>query len=114
MKTFVHSFNQFSLNEMAIRPRKEMHRPEKIEIDLNGPDGNAFALIALAKRLYAKKYPDQVEGFTTSRLALNKIDPSVKLPSPQEVFIDRMTSGDYENLIKVFDEEFGDVVTLYR
>ena len=25
-----------------------------------------------------------------------------------------MMSGDYENLIKVFDREFGSVVTLYR
>jgi hypothetical protein len=26
----------------------------------------------------------------------------------------RMMSGDYENLLKIFDEEFGSIVTLYR
>jgi hypothetical protein len=28
--------------------------------------------------------------------------------------LDKMMSGDYENLVKVFDDEFGSVVTLYR
>ena len=45
-----------------------------IEIDLTGPQGNAFF----------------------------------------DEMVDRMRSGDYENLIKVFDDEFGSVVTLLR
>jgi hypothetical protein len=62
----------------------------RIEIDLTGPDGNAFVLIGLAKR-YARK-----------------------LEKNWEVIGKEMMSGDYENLIKVFDREFGTFVTLLR
>lgn len=61
-----------------------------IHIDLTGPKGNAFYLLAAAEGL-AKQ--------------LDKDDKDIT---------ERMTSGDYENLLKVFDEEFGDIVTLYR
>lgn len=61
-----------------------------VEIDLSGPDGNAFNLIAvagsLAKQLYLDKKQIQSE----------------------------MMAGDYENLLKVFDKHFGEFVTLYR
>lgn len=64
-----------------------------IEIDLTGPQGNAYYLLGVARRFgkqldMSQKYIDNM--------------------------IERMTSGDYENLIKVFDDEFGSVVTLYR
>jgi hypothetical protein len=62
----------------------------QIEIDLTGPDGNVFYLIAQGGR-YCKQ------------LGLNS-----------EVFTRRMMSGDYENAIKVFEEYFGEFVTLYR
>jgi len=61
-----------------------------VEIDLTGPDGNAYNLIAIAGRL-------------AKQLDLNK----KKIQS-------EMMSGDYENLIKVFDSYFGEFVTLYR
>ena len=61
-----------------------------VEIDLTGPDGNAFNLIATAGRL-------------AEQLDLNK----KKIQS-------EMMSGDYENLLKVFDKHFGHFVTLYR
>jgi hypothetical protein len=61
-----------------------------IQIDLTGPDGNAFALMGYAGR-FAKQ------------LGLD--------PKP---IIARMKSGDYENLVSVFDEEFGAYVTLLR
>ena len=61
-----------------------------IEIDLTGPDGNAFMLIGrssnLAKQLGLDSKAIQAE----------------------------MMKGDYENLIKVFDKHFGHFVTLYR
>ncbi len=60
------------------------------EIDLTGPDGNAFVLLAKAKR-YAN--------------ALNY---------DADVICDDMMSGDYDHLIAVFDEHFGHIVTLYR
>lgn len=62
----------------------------KIEIDLTGPQGNAFFLIG-----------------TVGNLAKQLGKDNKKITS-------EMMSGDYENLIKVFDREFGSVVTLYR
>lgn len=59
-------------------------------IDLTGPDGNAFVLLGMAKGL-AKQ--------------LNKDWQNIQ---------ERMMSGDYENLLHVFEEEFGDLITLYR
>lgn len=74
---------------MAIKPHDAL-KDERPKIDLRGPDGNAYFLMAKASR-YAKQ--------------LGK-DP--------EPIIERMKSGDYDNLVKVFDEEFGDYVDLYR
>ena len=61
-----------------------------IEIDLTGPDGNAFALMGYANRL------------------------SKQLGYESNMIIDKMKSDDYENLLKVFDQYFGKFVTLYR
>ena len=74
---------------MAIKSR-ELLEDRKIEIDLTGPDGNAFALLGYAMRL------------------------CVKLGKEIEPIQEQMMSGDYENLVAVFDREFGNVVTLYR
>ena len=66
-------------------------QPQKeIIIDLTGPDGNAFALMG-----YARQFAKQLG------LDSNKI-------------INEMTSGDYENLLQVFDENFGSFVILER
>lgn len=62
----------------------------EIIIDLTGPDGNAYVLMGKAKGL-AKQ--------------LN-LDPTK--------VINEMTSGDYENLIQVFDKYFGDYIILER
>lgn len=59
-------------------------------IDLTDPKGNAFYLLGLAK------------------------DLAKQLGRDGDEIQNRMTSGDYENLIKVFDEEFGSIYTLYR
>lgn len=72
---------------MTIRkktPKKE------IVIDLTGPDGNAFALMA-----YASKFAKQ----------LGRDDKAIR---------EEMMSGDYENLLEVFDREFGSFVVLER
>ena len=63
---------------------------EEIVIDLTGPDGNAFALLGYADR-FAKQ------------LDLDSVTIKAE-----------MMNGDYENLIKVFDEWFGDFVILER
>lgn len=113
MKPFVPSFKEF-VNEMAIKPREEMYRPEKIEIDLSSPQGNAYYLIALARKLYRQKHPQQTQGHRLSRELTRQMHPELELKSPEDLFMDEMMSGDYEHLLKVFDEEFGDWVTLYR
>ena len=61
-----------------------------IEIDLTGPDGNAFVLIGKA-------------GNLAKQLGLDKAKIQAE-----------MMSGDYENLVSVFDKHFGEFVTLYR
>jgi hypothetical protein len=70
-----------------IRQKKDVY--EKV-IDLTGPDGNAFALIG-----FATKFARQLD-----------------LDSTQ--IREEMMSGDYENLVAVFDKYFGDYVTLER
>ena len=62
----------------------------EIVIDLTGPDGNAYALLA-----YAKRFAQQFD------LDFNQIKGE-------------MTSGDYQNLVQVFDDYFGEIVILER
>ncbi len=73
-----------------IKTLKEMPRAEKIEIDLTGPEGNAFYLIGLASNL-CKSYDLDAE-----------------------VVRREMMASDYENLLEVFDNYFGEIVNLYR
>jgi hypothetical protein len=61
-----------------------------IEIDLTGPDGNAFVLIGKA-------------GNLAKQLGLDKAKIQAE-----------MMQGDYEHLVNTFDKHFGDFVTLYR
>jgi len=63
---------------------------KKQVIDLTGPDGNAFVLLGTAKKL-------------SKELNLNSGE-----------VLEEMMSGDYENLITVFDSYFGDFVDLER
>tara|TARA_R110002167_G_scaffold169742_1_gene367643 strand:- start:1383 stop:1598 length:216 start_codon:yes stop_codon:yes gene_type:complete len=62
----------------------------EIVIDLTGPDGNAFVLMG-----YAKSFAKQMG-----------VD--------SKIIIEEMMSGDYENLLEVFDKNFGDFVILER
>jgi len=64
-----------------------------IEIDLTGPQGNAYYLLGLASR-WSKELQ-----FSDSY---------------REEMLEKMRSSDYENLIQVLDNEFGSVVTFYR
>ena len=73
-----------------IRQKQEKSGP--IIIDLTGPDGNAFALMA-----YAKRFATQL-GWEDKGAAL----------------INDMMSGDYDNLLSVFDNAFGEFVILER
>lgn len=66
---------------------------DEIVIDLTGPQGNAFYLLGTAQnflrqRRHKKEYIEKI--------------------------LTEMKSGDYENLIQVFEREFGDFVILER
>lgn len=61
-----------------------------VVIDLTGPEGNAFVLLG-----YASQYAKQL-GLDGKQIQAE------------------MTSGDYENLLEVFDKNFGDYVILER
>ena len=77
---------------MAIKYKKD--KPAgKIEIDLTGPDGNAFVLLSIASKLCQKL------GYTHHR---------------KELILEEMRLTDYEGLLYTFDREFGAFVTLWR
>ena len=69
--------------------RKKQPKKEFV-IDLTGPDGNAYALMAYAERF-------------ARQLGLNS-----------EKIIEEMMASDYENLLQVFDSNFGSFVILER
>ena len=71
---------------MTIRKKQS----KEIVIALTGPDGNAFVLLAKAKSF-------------AEQLGLNSKEVT-----------DEMKSGNYENLVQVFDSYFGDYVVLER
>lgn len=71
---------------MIVKPHT---RPQKeIEIDLSGPEGNAFVLMAYAERL-AKEHG---------------LEP--------EPILAEMMSGDYPNLVRTLDRYFGHCLIL--
>ena len=70
--------------------RNKTEKTGPIVIDLTGPEGNAFVLMG-----YAKTFAKQ-------------------LGLKHEPIITEMMSGDYENLIDVFDTHFGSHVILER
>ena len=69
----------------------EKDRTKKIVIDLSRPEGNAFFLLGAANR-YGKQL-----GFSSEKISN---------------ILSEMKAGDYDNLIKVFDREFGDYIDL--
>jgi hypothetical protein len=70
--------------------RDKIKNSGPIVIDLTGPEGNAFCLMG-----YASKFARQLN-----------LDGST--------IIAEMKSGDYENLLKVFDSYFGEYVILEK
>ena len=73
-----------------IKDRREMN--PQIEIDLSGPEGNAFVLLGYASRLGKQIYGHE----------------------KTEAILEEMKMSTYELLILIFDKYFGSVVTLYR
>lgn len=67
--------------------------PQKLEIDLSGPDGNAYVLMA-----YADRWGKQL-GWSAHKI---------------KCVIDEMKLTNYEGLLYTFDREFGAYVTIWR
>ncbi len=65
--------------------------PSTPQINLDGPEGNAYCLIG-----YANSYSKQL-GF---------------LKQKREQILEEMTSGNYFNLVKVFNQYFGEYVEI--
>ena len=74
---------------------KSIHEKKEklLEIDLTGPEGNAHVLLG-----YARNLGNQLKW---SKRAI-------------VIVVSMMMTGDYENLLEVFDQHFGDFVILYR
>ena len=75
-----------------IRSKSEME-DRGIEIDLTGPEGNAFVLLA-----YADRFARQL-GYSDHK---------------RRCLLDNMRLTTYDMLVENFDREFGHVVTLWR
>lgn len=74
---------------MAIVP-KSQKQVKQLEIDLTGPDGNAFVLIGTAKNL-------------AKQLGLDG-----------DLIASEMMLGDYEDLLATMEHYFGDYIIMYR
>lgn len=73
--------------------KNKIHRENRIEIDLTGPQGNAYFLLGTAIRL------GRQIGWTQKEI---------------DELQNKMMLSDYEHLVDVFDESFGSFVILYR
>lgn len=78
---------------MAIKSLSEKPRTDKIEIDLSGPQGNAFYLLGTAA-----SFASQIG----------------KSEKEKDAILNDMKSGDYDHLLEVFDEHFGDFFILWK
>ena len=70
---------------------KKKSNNQKMIIDLDGSQGNAFVLLGTAKRILQNSHMEK--KYT-------------------EMVLDEMKSGDYINLLKTFENYFGSYVTL--
>jgi len=70
---------------------KKKSNNQKMVIDLDGSQGNAFVLLGTAQQILQNSRMDK---------------------DTTKVVLDEMKSGDYVNLIKTFDKYFGTIVTL--
>jgi hypothetical protein len=69
---------------------KKKRVKSKLEIDLSGPDGNAYVLMGIAQK-WAKQLGLDSKAVTAD-----------------------MMSGDYEHLLSVMEKHFGDHIIMYR
>jgi hypothetical protein len=73
-----------------IKNLEDRKYPDKLEIDLTGPDGNAYALMGIATNL------------------------GKQLSKDHKAIIQEMMQGDYEELLGVMEKHFGDHIIMWR
>jgi len=88
----IKKFKDFQIEEALVSGNS----PQERSIDLRGPEGNAYAILGLAKNLC-----DQLKEADAERYDWDRINTE-------------MTSSDYKNLVHTFEEYFGDYVTIYN
>ncbi len=121
---------------MAIKDRKELAY-RKQEIDLNGPNGNVFALMNIAhgwaKQIWGNEETKELKDYNDPIRNANKEVDDIDLIMEEfgaaieeemekkeiakdmgEYICNRMMESDYDNAVKVFDEYFGSICDLYR
>ena len=100
--------------------KKEDQPYKRREIDISGPDGNEFVLMA-----YARNYANQIWGEeTTEEIELDRAlveahrelyNEEYKVASNMGKHItNQMMESDYEHALQVFDHYFGSFVDLIR
>jgi hypothetical protein len=72
---------------------KKSNKKSKLRIDLTGPDGSAFSLLGIAKKLCRQN--------GLEKIAWPQIEKE-------------MTSGDYENLVQTLEKYFGSIIIIER
>jgi hypothetical protein len=110
-----------------------------IEIDLTGPDGNVFVLMAyannFAKQIWGDDFTEEAEDKMLRDITFDnamseglaelydvmegmekeeEYTPSKRAKSMGKYITNQMMESDYENAVAVFDKYFGSFVTLYR
>ena len=100
-----------------IRKKRENR---EIVIDLTGPDGSVFVLMA-----YARRFARQLKEMWEEEMEENRVHNQVLLElgladekafpeRMEDVIIAEMMASDYENAVQVFDRYFGSFVILER
>lgn len=75
---------------MIIERSSKLHPLVRIQINLSGPEGNAYVLMGYARKL-------------SRQLGLNGDNIQAE-----------MIAADYDNLIQIFEKYFGEYVDLYK
>jgi hypothetical protein len=93
---------------------REKTKVKEIVIDLTGPEGNAFFLLAQVRQFaqYSRVPEDEVESAMDG--LFEDLGHEEWVTSRSEKILKEMQSGDYEHLIEVFDRHFGHFVILER
>ena len=105
--------------KMAIRDIKDRPNIPR-EIDLTGPDGNVFMLMAKAKdwarQIWGGEMTEELLAFKDTQEIMNELGGESKdIPNKMgDHIVNQMTESDYDNALEVFDSYFGSFVTMYR